>query len=842
MLFLTCIALECSAQGFIQNKGQVTDQHFSPNNTALFVFSNKNFKVILTERGFSYEIAKSIQHEKTVYHRIDFKFLNTNPYPTIIAEDELPETLNYFTAGCGSGIVNVKLFSKIIYRNIYSGIDAEFLIDEKNNFKYNFIVRPHADLSQLKIFCEGANAVSLANGDIKIETSLGNIFEKIPLSYLSDGKIKQPAVVKYYLEDKIISFVSDHDQTKTLIIDPFPNLKWATYYGDLGSDFSYGIAADAFDNVIVTGYTSSASNIATTGSFQDTLNGVYDVFVVKFNPAGVRQWATYFGGPNLDRSSGVVLDSTGNIYITGSTFSTVNFATAGSHQSTYGGGIDDAFLAKFSSAGVLTWATYFGGTEHDFAQGICIKNGFVSIAGHTESTNAMATPSAYQNFLNGVFDGFAAKFDLDGVLQWSTYYGGAGLDECASVTSDNAGNIFITGFTQSTSDIATTTAHQPSFGGGANDAFLAKLNSSGSSLLWGTYYGGTNADDGYSINCDASGNIYLAGTTASTNAISTPLSFQPAMGSANDAYLAKFTPSGSRIWGTYFGGNDVDYIFSLVADKSQLFFAGMTQSSNNIASTGAYHETIIGTGVYDAFLAKFDTSGARNWGTYFGGSNSDEFHSVYLDSKKNILVSGFTSSPDSISTSGSHQPVFSSGNDAFIARFCQPPVPLITANGPVSYCEGDSVILTADSGYVSYLWSDSTTGVSTFVPSAATAGTYTYFVTATDSNNCSGVSASVSVVVNICQSVNDESEKLSLNVFPNPVQSELNILVFTSVSGQELSIELFSADGKKVFSAKDNLKNNSSLKKIDVSRFAPGLYEIKIISGKISESSKIVIE
>ena len=208
-----------------------------------------------------------------------------------------------------------------------------------------------------------------------------------------------------------------------------------------------------------------------------------------------------------------------------------------------------------------------------------------------------------------------------------------------SCATDASGNIYLSGCTSSTSGMATTGAHLATFGGGDWDAFLVKFNSSGV-RQWGTYYGGTAGEAAYHCATDASGNVYLTGEAKSTTGVATTGAHQTQYGGLEDAFLVKFNSSGVRQWGTYYGGSGNDYGHSCATDASgNVYLAGDARNSTTgIATTGA-HQTTRG-GVRDAFLVKFNSSGVRQWGTYYGGTGDDNGRSCATDTSGNIYSQG----------------------------------------------------------------------------------------------------------------------------------------------------------------------------------------------------------
>ena len=255
--------------------------------------------------------------------------------------------------------------------------------------------------------------------------------------------------------------------------------QWGTYYGGNGDDIARDIVIDPNGNMYLLGETNSTNAISSTGSHQTTFGGgtMDDVFLVKFNSLGNRLWGTYYGGNGSDRTSNLVLDSDGNIYIAGTTNSNSSISTNGSHQTTIGGGMD-AFLVKFNSLGIRQWGSYYGGIDYDGGDGgLAIdsdKN--IYMAGDTYSISAISTIDSYQSTIVGGRDIFLVKFNNLGVRQWGSYFGGSNLEiSYGDLDIDAKRYLYISGTTNSNSGIATLGAHQTTFVGSANDAFIVKF-------------------------------------------------------------------------------------------------------------------------------------------------------------------------------------------------------------------------------------------------------------------------------------------------------------------------------------------------------------------------------
>ena len=275
--------------------------------------------------------------------------------------------------------------------------------------------------------------------------------------------------------------------------------QWGTYYGGINTESGCHSAIDKFGNVYISGSTSSTSSIATSGSHQFNYGGgSYDAFLVKFDAGGIRQWGTYYGGADEEYEGFCSLDTSGNIYLSGRTKSTSGIATSNAHQSIYGGdnsyfsSYGDAFLVKFNSNGVRQWGTYYGGDLEDYGSG-CVADvsGNIYLSGMTKSNSGIATSGAFLDSISyNNQKGFLVKFNSNGIRQWGTYYGGPSYDYILCSATDNFGNVYISGNTQSNSGIATSGSHQ-SINSNPNKskAFLVKFNSNGL-RQWGTYYGG----------------------------------------------------------------------------------------------------------------------------------------------------------------------------------------------------------------------------------------------------------------------------------------------------------------------------------------------------------------
>jgi len=682
--------------GYIENKGQIIDQNNQLNPSVKYLFNGNGLNVQLRANGFSYDTYRMKPHsgssqkgessfpqgrsplrgdmdraDSIYFHRVDIEFINANKNPELISEQPSSDYTNYYTTGTPEeGVLNVRRFQKVTYINLYNGVDLQFIVSD-NKPKFNFIIHPNADVSQIHWKYNGAFSSSLTDGKIILSVESGNMEEQIPESFLQE--ISEKVNVNYisFGENEFGFAASSFNKNSTLIIDPVP---WATYFGGSGLDKGFGIVTDLNGNVYTTGYTNSISAIATSGAFQSSIGLGNDAFLVKLNLSGMQQWATYYGGSSDDYGWGICKDINGYLFMVGSTGSNSGISTSGAYQTTYGGG-RDAFIAKFNSLGSRIWASYFGGNSSDCAWGVATDlTGNILLTGSTLSASSVATSGAYQTSFGGFSvsagDAFIAKFSPVGSIQWATYYGGSSDDEGYSIVSDTIGNIYIAGHSMSTTGIATAGAHQTTFGGGSNygDGFIAKFSSSGV-RQWGTYFGGSQDDQAFSITVDMNNSIYFTGYALSTSAIATSGTYQTTYSGLGDAFIAKFNSLGSIQWATYFGGSGGDCGYGITTNSSgNIFITGATSSSSAIATTGAY-QTIM-TGYNNIFLAKFNSIGSRIWATYYGGNAENNGNGISTDSTGNIYLTGYVSSTSYIATSGAFQTTFGGGSyDAFVTAF-----------------------------------------------------------------------------------------------------------------------------------------------------------------------------
>lgn len=597
-------------------------------------------------------------------HRVDVEFIGFNSGAVVEPFYPSQEYYNYYTSANQEGITTIHAYRRVISKNIYPLTDVVFYSDVQKGFKYDFIIKPGGNPDNIKLHYTGYDKLELTNGKIKIQTSIGELGEWMPRVYQNiSGKITDVSA-NYVQDGEYIKIkVGKYNPNYELIIDPwitylggsgneagnsidanasgcavvgnttslnFPllgafqlnnsgsgdvfvskfntngSLLWSTYFGGSANEWGYAIAMNILNEVFITGTTASNNLPGTTGNFQPAKSGGNDFYIAKLSPTGTLSWATYYGGSANEYSYAIATNLNNDVVVTGYTASG-NFPLLAPYQNFNAGGFD-AFIVKFSTAGVRQWATYVGGSSMDIGNGITVDgSGNIIFSGQTGSGN-FPTLNAIQPLRAGAGDIFITKFSSAGALVWSTFYGGTLNEEAGGIAHDNNGNIAVCGYTASADFPATAGAYQSSMRGGLFDLVLIKVNSAGT-LAWATYFGGTGTEEGSCIAIDSYNSIYITGD--SYGGIPTTLcSYQPQMGGDEDNFLAKFSTSGSLICSGYIGGagHEEMHAKSTIAEYNGLVY--LTGSTNGFypVTPGAFQtQHGGGTGIQsqmtDAFVA-----------------------------------------------------------------------------------------------------------------------------------------------------------------------------------------------------------------------------------------------
>ena len=449
---------------------------------------------------------------------------------------------------------------------------------------------------------------------------------------------------------------------------------WSQRFGSTLDDGGYSVATDGLGNVYVTGTFTGTVNFG--GSNLVSAGGL-DIFLAKYNAAGVHQWSQRFGGTSLDESNSVAVDASGNVVLTGDFSGTASFG--GSNL--VSAGSLDAFLAKYNTAGVHQWSQRFGMTGDDEGNSVAVDGaGDVFVAGWFNLTTNFGGANLVSA---GSFDMVLARYNAAGVHQWSQRYGATGLESGTGIALDASGNIAVAGYFSGTSNL-----------GGANlvsagqyDIFVAKYNGVGVHQ-WSQGFGSTNFDAGYSVAVDASNNVLLTGYFFGTvnfggsNLVSA---------GGTDIFVAKYNSAGAHQWSKRFGALSGDFGNSVAVNaSSDVFLTGLFLGTVDFGGG-----SLVSAGGQDIFVAKYDAAGVHQWSRRFGGTGIlDTANSIAVDVSGNAFATGYFENTVNFGTGN----LVSAGQqDIFLVKLMRETAePMISAIADIGNDQGRQVKITFD--------------------------------------------------------------------------------------------------------------------------------------------------
>ncbi len=597
--------------------------------------------------------------------------VGANPASVVVGENQLPGVSNYFIgSNPASWRTNIPHYERICYGNVYPGVDLRYEGDPQ--LHQEFIIAPGADLTRIRLRFVHSGSIDLdSTGNLLLHTRDGVIHQLAPLAYqeMNGERVRYPTQFVLQNDLQVGFAVPGYNRSQALIIRT--PLVDSRLQNGKGSDVGRSITVDGTGAVYVTGTTSSSDFPTTSGSVQPAFGDTSDVFVAKFDPSDHHLiYSTYLGGSGADAGYSIKVDKDGAVYVTGDTTSPDFPATPGAYQASFGGA-SDAFVTKLNPAGnALVYSTYLGGREAETAHSLAIGSDSAAyVTGQTASLSFPTTPGAYQGSLAGASDVFVSKLDAAGHrLVYSTYLGGRRTETGYSIKIDPDGAAYIAGDTASANFPTTPGTFQRSLGG-ASDAFVTKLDATGSRLVYSTYLGGTGADTARSLALDANGIVYITGDTASANFPTTSDAYRAGFAGTSDVFITVIDTAGTALrFSTYLGGTGADTGYSIALDNQGLvYITGQTSSADFPATSGAYQTEL--KGASDAFAMKLNGStGELIYSTYVGGNNEEVGRSIALDSHGTAFITGETASPDFPISSDAYQTVFGGASDAFMTE------------------------------------------------------------------------------------------------------------------------------------------------------------------------------
>jgi hypothetical protein len=543
---------------------------------------------------------------------LNLRFLGANPNPALSGAARAPGEANFLTGNDPKRWrTHVPGYEGVTYRQLWPGIDLE-LSGKANALKYEFHVHPGASVSDIRMAYRGARGLRLRGGALEIETGLGGLTDSAPIAYQGDTRIDS----RYTLNGSTYGFATGaYDKTRDLVIDP--SLSYSTFLGGASHEMGESIAADAQGNAYVTGFTQSPDFPTTAGAFDRTgaASNNLDVFVAKLNPAGTALvYSTFLGGGSFDWGRAIAVDSAGNAYVAGRTQSS-------------------------------TFPTTSNAFDRTFNVDTCPRCGIDQA------------------------DAFVTKLNPSGSgLVYSTFIGGTQPDDAFGIALDASRNAYITGDT--TGNFPTTAGAFQTAPGGGSDAWLAKLNATGSALNYATRLGGNDNDLPEGVAVDANGNATVGGSTRSTDWPTTPGAFDTtqnggAFDQRFDLFVTKVNAAGNGlVYSTYVGGSNSDFGDDFAQDAAgNTYLVGGTLSADFPTTPGVLDTTFTGS---EAFALKLNPTGsALVYSTFLGAGGGS---SVVPDASGAVWLAG-AASPGAAITADAFDPSFNGGVvDAYVAK------------------------------------------------------------------------------------------------------------------------------------------------------------------------------
>jgi len=494
-------------------------------------------------------------------------------------EQPLPGRANYFLGDDRSKWrTNVPLFGSARYEEVYPGIDVVFYGSE-GEIEYDFVLSPNANPRDIRLQFSGASGMRIdSNGDLVLQTAAGPLRQRHPILYQERDGRRLPVTGRYVRRGNKTFGIEVDDYDRARTLVIDPVIAFSTYLGGNQGEYSYSVAVGPDGNVFVGGWTRS-TDFPVLGPYQATFRGVDDSFVTKLNPeTGQIIYSTYIGGRGSDGVIGMTVDAAGRAYLSGG----------------------------------------------------------------TSSNNFPITSNRIQSFRGGV-DAFVSRLSADGsVLEYSTYVGGSAWEEGVAIAINDAGDIYLTGYTHSLNFPSVNAFRPKTVDGGSADAYIVKFTPGSTTFTYATCFGGTAYEFPFGIKVDAAGNAHVVGWSESTDL---PL-VNPTQSYAGgkDAFALKLAPSGSSaVYSTYLGGIGMEEGRDIALDADGAVYLTGETASADFPLVAAYSGS---RGGVDAFLTKLDEFGAIVYSTYLGGSGDDHGWGVVIDGAKQPHVIGHTTSAD----------------------------------------------------------------------------------------------------------------------------------------------------------------------------------------------------
>jgi len=541
--------------------------------------------------------------------------------------------------------------------------------------------------------------------------------------------------------------------------------------------------------------------------------------------------STFLGGSGTDNGGSTIIDSSGNVFMVGTTTSLDFPITVGSYDETHNGN-QDVFVSKFNSdLTTLLTSTYLGGSENDSSFSIDLDSSDnVFVTGYTLSSDFPTTAGAYDESYNGGDDVFVSKFDNNlTTLFASTFVGGTNSERNSILTFDSFDNVFVTGFTQSTDFPTTAGAYDESYNGG-DDVFVSKFDNNLTTLFASTYFGGIVNDEPGHVIVDSSDNIFIGGNTFSSDFPTTVGAFiESYTGFSNDSFISKFDNNLTTLLASTIlsGGSSSDHVRDMAFDSfGNVFVTGPAGNPGFPTTSGAFSET--NNGSLDFYISKLNSDlTTLIASTYVGGSNLDFSFSIDLDSSDNVFVTGYTRSSDFPTISGAYDETHNGDLDVAVSELNSDLTTLLASTfiGGTGQDFPDSLVIDS-SGNIFVAGGTRSSDFPTIVGSHDTifnGGLDTFIFKI--NNNLSAVTVDVNgapVAVDDAASA-DEQVPTLIDVLANDSDPDGDPLIITSVTNPPNGNAAVVVDASKVVKSELSSDTATSRSPLCVSSYAPDI-------------------
>jgi gliding motility-associated-like protein len=702
---------------FIENKGQ-WDQNilFMARNSGInvwitrekLVFDFYTIKMIPKPDGFKLRSSKDPVDSPVINgHVVSMKILNKgqikNTGQKIQTSGTLQQYLNYFTGNDPAHWAsNVKLFTSVIIENYIAGVDLKLYFDE-GRFRYDLIIQAGINPDLISIKFEGQDSVQMQNlRSLFIKTSIGDISHSGLKTYqkTESGQMPVSSSFSKISSDEIGFEIQQYNPSYPVVIDP---IIFSSLIGVTNLEYGLDVEVNNNGNAFIGGITLSSNFPSTNGAYHQFGYGSYDVFITKFNTNGTGLvYSTYVGGSNVDYFYALDIDTSGNCYFTGYTNSTNYPTTSGSYQTTYAAVYHMIMITKLNSSGTaLVYSTYLGGWYGNYGMDIAVDAANNAYVCGYAYLGYPTTSGAFQRSTPNSWDAVITKLNSSGSsLIYSTYLGGNSTDYCNAIALDAGNNAYVAGYTSSTNFPVSSGCYQSSLNSG-QDAFITKLNSSGSALVYSTYLGGNSSvEQANDIAVNSSGNACVVGNTNATNFPLTSGSnaYQLTNKGGSDGFVTILNSNGTNItYSTYIGGDYQENLTHIAIDEEDnILITGTTQSSNYPTSICAIQTSA--TAISDVIVSELNpTLSSLLYSTLIGGNGGDYGTGLTVNNDNEVYVTGYTYSSNYPTTTGAFQRNYYGSYDAVLSKLSYV---ILRMDDEVqnTYCAGSTFTMPVEAG------------------------------------------------------------------------------------------------------------------------------------------------